>query len=80
MAKKAASASRIAQIEDSEAVADRVLRLDRYQAASNPKRMQCPNDPEHGGLGVHRSGSLLVCSLCDPPHVVSSSVIELETE
>lgn len=75
MAPRARKAPRL---EDSEVVADRVLRLDRYQSTDNPKRVMCPNDDSHGSLGVNASGTLLVCGWCDPPFAVSASVIDTE--
>ena len=55
---------------------DHVLEMDKKQSISNADVEQaakkgitltagvyCPNDPEHGRLGVHKTGGLL-CGIC----------------
>lgn len=43
-----------------EAHADRILRLDKIQ--SSPQGVVCPINPEHGRMGVHRDGEMLLCT------------------
>jgi transcription elongation factor Elf1 len=59
-------------------VSELVLALDRQQRHDNPRRVICPHGGvsksvsakrgdatfPHGGLGVHVSGTVLVCGTC----------------
>ena len=40
--------------------ADRILRLDRQQGG--PDGVKCPVNPDHGRMGVHISGDMLMCT------------------
>lgn len=43
-----------------EMMADRILRLDQIQ--SSPAGKVCPINPEHGRMGVHGDGGVLLCT------------------
>ncbi len=59
---------------------DRILRLDKQQ--SGPDAVLCPINPDHGKMGVHADGNMLLCTyvtsrvsnikLCNGHQAVSS--------
>lgn len=65
---------KVAEIaRDSDAtLADRILRMDRAQSIQSADARFCRVE-EHGRLGVHGSGSLLICTRkhCDHQEFVS---------
>lgn len=48
-------------------LSDAILKADRRQSIQNPDAVFCPKDRDHGRLGVHGSGSALICTArgCD---------------
>lgn len=42
--------------------ASMILMMDKYQG--RPDALACPQDPKHGRLTVHGSGSALICGAC----------------
>lgn len=47
-------------------MSDFILKMDRQQSRDSPTARFCPNNPEqHGRLGVHGSGAMLLCGKCD---------------
>ncbi len=42
---------------------DLVLKLDKHQMG--PDAVVCPRDADHGKMGVHVSGSMLICGKCE---------------
>ena len=52
----------------------KILALDKYQASE--AGIKCLKEPEkHGKLGVHGSGSWLLCCMCEQPVALTTAGI-----
>lgn len=64
--------------------ADIVISLDKKYHWTSPDAVKCPNDgktaklpqsgvthTDHGFMGVHKSGQVLVCGVCDTKYPTS---------
>lgn len=51
-------------------MSDTILRADRFQSTA-AEAFVCGNDPSHGRLWAHKSGSALMCTARDCDYVIS---------